>query len=184
MSETIIPYSIPIDQYGLSKYIMNIVAELKNSNIYNLRLFSVYGKYGDYRYRFIENACCRALKDMPIYIQSYTSRYDFVFVEDLIPAIEYIIDNKVSFNSYNICSGLAVQFKDVVKIIADILEKEIKITYGEGKTIIYGGNNNRLLNEMKHTMQFTPLEIGIRKTLLYMESIIDKIKKEDLEYCI
>ena len=42
--------------YGLSKYLMDQVTQNKN-NIYNLRLYSVYGKGTDWRYRFIKSSC-------------------------------------------------------------------------------------------------------------------------------
>lgn len=43
---------IPGDSYGFSKYIMAKTSEIRSS-IYNLRLFGVYGKYEDWRIRFI-----------------------------------------------------------------------------------------------------------------------------------
>src|SRR3989339_2059091 len=58
MTESYFDQHVPSNQYGFSKYLMTKYTAL-NSNIYNLRLFGVFGKYDDWRYRFIPNICAR-----------------------------------------------------------------------------------------------------------------------------
>src|SRR5215469_10136195 len=60
--------SVPTDSYGFSKYICAKYIE-RSEKVVNLRLFGVFGKYEDYTVRFISNACCRALKGLPIVIR-------------------------------------------------------------------------------------------------------------------
>ena len=83
---------VPSDQYGFSKYLMNKYAQL-NSNIYNLRVFSVFGKYEDWRYRFISKACCCAIMDLPIIINQNVV-YDFLYIDDLVRLFETAV-NKI-----------------------------------------------------------------------------------------
>ena len=54
MEENYYDKFVPTDQYGFSKYVMNKITE-KSDNIYNLRIFGLFGKYDDWRYRFIPN---------------------------------------------------------------------------------------------------------------------------------
>ena len=46
------------DIYGYSKYEIAKNIESKQRNIYNLRVFGIYGKYEDYKRRFISNNIC------------------------------------------------------------------------------------------------------------------------------
>ena len=47
---------IPNDPHSFSKYIQSKYIEKNNNDhLYHLRLFGIFGKYEDYRYKFIEN---------------------------------------------------------------------------------------------------------------------------------
>jgi len=48
MNEEYFDHRVPTDQYGLSKYVMT-KHTLSSDNIYNLRLFGVFGEYDDWR---------------------------------------------------------------------------------------------------------------------------------------
>ena len=100
MSEQYIENRVPPDQYGYSKYIMSKYAE-STDNIYNLRLFGVFGKFDDWRYRFISNACCKAVLDMPITIKQ-NSVLDYLYIDDLVKITKWFIENKPKNNVYNI----------------------------------------------------------------------------------
>ena len=56
MKESYFADHYPADQYGLSKYFMNIHTRL-SKDIYNLRLFGMYGTKDDWRFRFIPYIC-------------------------------------------------------------------------------------------------------------------------------
>ena len=77
MDESYIGKNIPTDMYGLSKYIMNEYAR-NSRNIVNLRLFGVFGKYEDYRIRFISNNICRVLAGNTISINQNVF-FDYIF---------------------------------------------------------------------------------------------------------
>ncbi len=66
MPEQLFDAHVPADDYGFAKYIAAQYTEAAASNIYNLRLFGVFGKYEFWDVRFISNAICRAIFDVPI----------------------------------------------------------------------------------------------------------------------
>src|SRR4030042_1885459 len=119
MREDYFDKHVPTDQYGFSKYIMTKYAQL-NDNIYNLRLFGVFGKYDDWRTRFIPNVCCQAIIDMPIRMEQ-NKFYDFLSVDDLVKIVKWFINNKPKNSIYNVCTGGGNDLKTLA-------EKNIKIS--------------------------------------------------------
>ena len=139
----------PTDQYGFSKYIMTKYAQ-SNSNVYNLRLFGVFGKYDDWRTRFIPNACCYAVMNLPIKIEQ-NKFYDFLYVGDLAKIVKWFIDNKPKNNVYNVCTGEVNDFKSLAEKIIKISGKKLDIiikTESLGRE--YSGDNTLLMKELKN----------------------------------
>lgn len=147
MSEDYFDTYVPTDQYGFSKYIMCKYAE-KSENIYNLRLFGVFGKYEDWEIRFISNACCKAVWDLSITIRQNVL-FDYLYVDDLVKITEWFIENEPKDKFYNVCTGeiydlLALALK-VLKVSGKRLD--IKVTRGSlGRE--YSGDNSKLLIEI------------------------------------
>lgn len=65
IKETDFGRTIPQDEYGFFKYICSKYIE-KEENIVCLRIFGLFGKYEDYRLRFISNAIVNNLKGLPM----------------------------------------------------------------------------------------------------------------------
>ncbi len=148
MKEDYFNQHVPSDQYGFSKYIMTKYAQL-SSNIYNLRLFGVFGKYDDWRTRFIPNACCHAVLDLPVRINQNVF-FDNLYIEDLMRIIQWFIDNKPQRNVYNVCSGEVYDFKTLAEMIIKISGKNLDIIIvKEGLGKEYSGDNSLLLSELK-----------------------------------
>ena len=112
--------------YGLSKYIMTSYTNELKDNIYNLRLFSVFGKYDDWRYRFISNACCKAVLNMPITLKQ-NSVLDYLYIKDLVKLTKWFIENKPKNNVYNLCSGNVFDCKTLAEKIKYISSKDLNI---------------------------------------------------------
>ena len=72
VNEDFIGNSIPLDEHGFYRYTTSKYIELAK-NIVELRIFSIYGKYEDYAIRFISNAICKAIYDLPITIKQNRS---------------------------------------------------------------------------------------------------------------
>jgi len=106
--------------YGMSKYFMDQAAQNKN-NIYNLRLYSVYGVGTDWRYRFINNACAKVALNMPITIPPL-GECDYLNINDLCRIVEYYITNPgEADSSEDICSGNVLSPNDIVEEIKSIV---------------------------------------------------------------
>lgn len=172
MKEDYFNQYVPQDQYGLSKYIMTKYTALC-SNIYNLRLFGVFGKYDDWRTRFIPNACCYTAMDLPVKINQ--NKYcDFLYIDDLVKIVKWFIDNNLKKKVYNVCTGKVIDFKTIAKKIVEISGKKLEIKIkkrGLGKE--YSGDNTLLLHELKK-FRFTPIDVSIK----YLYNWHDQNKKE------
>ncbi len=147
MKEDYFDQHVPSDQYGFSKYIMTRYAYLSN-NIYNLRLFGVFGKYDDWRTRFIPNACCHAVLDLPIRINQ-NALFDHLYIDDLIRIVKWFINNKPRNHVYNVCTGDVYDFNTLAEKIIQVSGKNVGIqirTDGLGRE--YSGDNSLLLNEL------------------------------------
>lgn len=177
MKEDYFDRHVPADQYGFSKYIMTKYTQL-NSNIYNLRLFGIFGKYDDWRVRFISNACCRAVLNLPIRINQNVF-FDHLYIDDLVKIVKWFINNKPQKNIYNVCTSDVYDFKTLAEKIIKISGKKLDIiikTEGLGRE--YSGDNSLLMNELKN-FKFTSIDESI-KTLYdwydFNKHIIEKDK--------
>lgn len=160
MKEDYFDRHVPADQYGFSKYIITKYVQL-NKHIYNLRLFGVFGKYDDWRTRFIPNACLRAALNQTIKINQNVF-FDFIYIDDLVRIIKWFINNQPQKNIYNVCSGKTHDFKSLAEKITKLSGKNLKILIklkGLGKE--YGGDNSLLMNELKD-FKFSPLNDSIK----------------------
>ena len=154
--------------------------ELKD-NIYNLRLFSVFGKYDDWRYRFISNACCKAVLNMPITLKQ-NSVLDYLYIKDLVKLTKWFIENKPKNNVYNLCSGNVFDCKTLAEKIKYISSKDLDIEIIDLlKKPEYSGDNTLLLNEIKD-FKFTPIDKSIESLYNYYNLNKKIIKKELFQY--
>jgi GDP-L-fucose synthase len=166
---------IPADDHGYCKYVCAKMIE-DSSNIYDLRIFGIFGKYEDYAIRFISNAICKTLFDLPITIKQ--NRYfDYLYVNDLMVVLEWFIENNPNYRSYNITPMQSVSLLELANMVRDISGKpDIPIIITEeGMGLEYSGNNNRLMFEQK--FKFTPVSQAIKELYDWYsknKNIIDK----------
>lgn len=172
MKEEYFDTHVPKDPYGFSKYIMSKQCEQSN-NIYDLRLFGVYGRYEEWERRFISNAICRALKGMPITLRKNVY-FDYLWVNDLVWIVDWFIHHEPIHKHYNVCRGSKVDLYSLACMVREILHLDCEIIVSEkGWKPEYTGNNQRLLNEIG-SFQFTAFEDSIR--------ILVEYYKENLNY--
>jgi GDP-L-fucose synthase len=168
MKEDYFDQYVPSDQYGFSKYIMTKYVQL-NNNIYNLRLFGVFGKYDDWRTRFISDACCHAVLNLPIRINQ-NMFFDHIYIDDLVRIVKWFINNKPRKNIYNVCSGEVYDRKTLAKKIIEISCKNLEViieTEGLGKE--YSGDNSLLLKELKD-FKSSPIDKSIKELYEWYDS--------------
>lgn len=169
---------IPKDAYGFSKYVMSKACEASN-NIYDLRLFGVYGKYEMWERRFISNAVCRALKGKDITIQKNVY-FDYLWVEDLCGMMQWFLENEPGHKHYNVCRGERIDLYSLACIVREILGINCKIIISQpGWKPEYTGNNERLRKEMGGYF-FTGFEESIRILCDFYRKNISNIDEEKL----
>jgi len=160
MKEDYFDQHVPADQYGFSKYIMTKHTQL-SSNIYNLRLFGIFGKYDDWRTRFIPNACCHAVLNLPIRINQ-NCFFDHLYIDDLIRIVKWFINNKPRNHVYNVCTGDIYDFKTIAEKIIKVSGKNVDIEIKtDGLSREYSGDNSLLLNEL-NGFKFSSIDESIK----------------------
>jgi len=147
MAEDYFDAYVPSDDYGFSKYICAKAVDAME-NVCDLRLFGVFGPYEDWRVRFISNACCRAVWDMPVAIRQNVF-FDYLDVEDLGWIIEAFLKRGLRHKHYNVCTGRVFDLKDLAAMVIQASGKTLQIIVkNEGLGNEYSGNNARLLAEV------------------------------------
>jgi UDP-glucose 4-epimerase len=160
MAEDFLDQFVPKDQYGFSKYIMTKCIR-SIPNIYNLRLFGVFGRYDDWRYRFIPNICYNAVIGENITINQ-NKIYDYMYIDDLVKIVKWFLLNIPKKNVYNVCSGASYDLKTLAEKTIKISGKKLDITIkNEGLGKEYSGDNRRLLSEL-NGFKFMPIEDSIK----------------------
>jgi len=152
---------IPIDDYGLFKYICSKYIE-SSDKIICLRVFGLFGKYEDYRYRFISNAICRNILGMPITLRQ-NAYFDYVYIKDFIKIIEWLIDNRPKHKFYNIGSGKKISLLEITKKIEKITNKKSEIKLKQrGLNKEYTCDNSLILKELKG-FKFTNFDLSLQE---------------------
>ena len=148
MAETFFDAHVPSDDYGFAKYIAAQYTEAARSNIYNLRLFGVFGKYEAWDVRFISNAICRALFDLPIVLRQNV-RFDYLYVDDLAELTARFIEHEPRHRTYNVCTGRTHDILSLARMVADVSGRNPRIDVAqEGFGPEYSGDNARMLENL------------------------------------
>lgn len=146
MKESYFGKHIPSDPYGFSKYIMSKMTE-KKDNIYEFRLFGVYGCGEEWRRRFISNMIYQALtcSDMKM---DRNMMFDYLYIDDLVSAIDSILTCTPKHHHYNLCSGKVVSLYDLAEMVQEETGTSAKIVMaGTDWKPEYSGDNSRFINE-------------------------------------
>lgn len=155
---------LPADEYGFGKYLCSMLID-NSQNLYDFRLFGIFGKYEDYAIRFISNAICKSIFGLPITIRQ-DRLFDYLYIDDLMPILEYFIDNTPQFHSYNITPHISISLVNIATYIKEITKNPHPLLISNsGQGLEYSGDNTRLLNEFS-SLKFTEIKEAIN--LLYL----------------
>ena len=164
MKENYFQKNIPpkSDIYGYSKYEIAKDILKKKRNIFNLRIFGIFGKYEDYRRRLISNNICKLLRGENIVLNK-NGCFDYMYVNDFSKILEKFIYEDPKYSTYNTCTGEVIEFLTIAKIINEIDggKKQIEIKQ-EGINPEYSGNNLRFTEEFG-PMNLTDPKIAIKE---------------------
>lgn len=161
MKESYFGTHIPADEHGYNKYMLGkLLPSL--TNVYDFRIFGIYGKYEDYAIRFISNAICKALFDLPITLRQ-NRKFDYLYINDLMPVLEYFIEHSPEEKSFNITPDESIGLLDIAHMVraTDGNKVAVKVAQ-EGLGMEYSGDNSLLRTTIK-TINFTPIEKGIEQ---------------------
>lgn len=160
VKEMEIGQSIPTDQYGLMKYAVGRMIEASN-NIYNFRLFGIFGKYEYYPTKFISNICCKAIKGIPFSMRQNVY-FDYLWVEDFSRMLEFFLSHEPRFHSYNMVSGDKISLSELCDIVNRISGRNMRVyVCREGLAKEYTASNERFLSECSD-FAFTAKETAIK----------------------
>ena len=156
---------ITVDEHGYCKYVCEkVIAHC--SNIYDLRVFGIFGKYEDYAIRFISNAICKVLFDLPISIKQ-NRKFDYLYVNDFMPILDWFVQNEPKYQAYNITPDSSISLYDLAVIVREVAGKPLHpiVISQEGMGLEYSGDNSRLKSEFD--LNLTPLALAIRDLYIW-----------------
>jgi UDP-glucose 4-epimerase len=138
--------SIPVTEYGLAKYTMNQIARA-SENIYNLRLFGVFGKYELWQIKFLSNLCCKAIYQMPLTVRS-DCYFDFLYIDELARITKWFIEQNPRYHDYNVCAGQDYLLTQLAEKVRAVRKQDLPIVLlSQERNRDYSASNARLLAE-------------------------------------
>ena len=163
MTEEYFGKHIPADPYGFSKYIMSKAAK---GNIYDLRLFGVFGPHEEWRRRFISNMIYQALS-YDVMRMDRNMYFDYLYVNDLAKILEWFLHHDPRYHHYNVCTGEEIDLLSLARIVREETGSSAEIMMnGTEWKLPYTGSNARLLGEIGD-FQFTPIRTAVREMVVW-----------------
>jgi UDP-glucose 4-epimerase len=180
MTEEYFGEHIPKDEGTFSRYVCAKHIENSNLPIYNLRIFGIFGKYENYEIRFVSNAICKLLYDMPITLRQ-NRVFSYLYVDDFCDILEKFFEAKPKHYTYNITPNETHSLLDIAHLVADVAGKpHHPINVGkQGKGYEYSGLNKRLLTEFKD-IKFTHIKDSVLRMIEYYKANLELVDKDKL----
>jgi len=180
ISEDAYDAHVPTEPYGFSKYICAKAIDAMD-NVYELRLFGVFGPHEDWRVRFISNACSRAVRDMPVTIRRNVF-FDYLDVADLGRILERLLVKNLRHRHYNVCTGRSYDLKTLAAKVVAASGKPLEILVGnDGLGDEYSGDNTRLMGEIPD-FRFCDMDDSIARLYRWYEERKLSIDPESLRF--
>ena len=141
------PNGVPANDYGLAKYIIGKTVE-SSENLYNLRLFGLFGKYENWRTTFISGACCKAIKGLPITIRQNVV-FDYLYIDDFCPIVRWFVEHEPKYHCYNIASGRKIDLLTIAETVKELSGNDVPVyVCREGLGNEYTADITRLKTEL------------------------------------
>ncbi len=172
VKETDLGKTIPQDEYGFFKYICSKYIE-KEKDIVCIRIFGLFGKYENYRYRFISNAIVNNLSGLPITMNQNVF-FDYVHIDDFVKIVDYFINHKAKHKFYNLGTENKIDLLTIAKKINLISDKKSKIIVkNKGLNNEYTCDSKRLKSELSKC-KFTPFDESLKKLYTWYKEVWKK----------
>ena len=171
--------SVPVSEYGLAKYTMNMIAR-GSDNIYNLRLFGIFGKYELWQVKFLSNLCCKAAFGLPLTVRR-DCRFDFLYVEDLPDIVSWFMEHTPQWHDYNVCHGQEYHLTALAEMVRQASGKDVPVVLLNGeRNLDYSADVSRLRTEMSR-LRITPMEQALEELYHYYQAHKSMIDYETLK---
>lgn len=176
MVESYFDVYVPADAYGFSKYAISRFIELQD-RILCLRIFGLYGKYEDYRYKYISNTIVKGLLGIPITI-SQNVVFDYLYIEDFVRLVEKLLLCDWPYRHMNITPNESIDLLSLARLANGVTGNTTGIeVLNPGWNTEYTGDNTRLMEVVKPFI-FTPYQKGIKEVTEYYRSVWDDLDIE------
>jgi len=180
---------LPENPYGYSKYMMDQIAmDYLKSNptmkIFGLRFFNVYGPKEAHKLKtssMINQLCGQILNESNprLFFESEKIFRDFIYIDDVVDANIKACHASQS-GIYNVGTGKARSFKDIVDILQDLLQTNYEVEYFPNPYRGYQFHTEADISLTKKYLGYSPaysLETGIEK---YLPDLIRNFKNTDV----
>lgn len=151
-------YSNPTDYYGYSKFLItNSIRDINKDNIFNLRLFNVFGPTEE-NDRFITTCIKKALKNENIEIFQ-DKLFSFFYIDDLFRVIEGVLKDEIYQTEINCVYNQELKLSNVAKLILNITNSKSQIKIKQ-KGLDYCGKSS-----ITNTLDLLGLEYGLNRMI-------------------
>ncbi|MGC8993450.1 MAG: NAD-dependent epimerase/dehydratase family protein [Candidatus Aenigmatarchaeota archaeon] len=178
---------IPTDFYTETRYAMERIAkvyhDLYGTKIVILRLFSVYGEKEEFKGEYanlVTQFILAALKGETIKIfGNGTQTRDFIYVQDVVEAFIKAMNSNIDFDIFNVGFGKNYSLNEVIAMVSQILDKEVKVKYVENPIKNYVWHTLADTTKAEEILGFKArvnLEEGIKKIIPYYRKLVEEGK--------
>jgi len=160
----------PASIYATSKLLGEIACQTyaKNYgiNVSIIRLFSVYGQNSS-KHLVTTKIISQILNNSSIQLGNLFPKRDFIYIDDVISAIELILTKTIGYNEFNVGTGKSYSILDLCKILKKISGSKIPVVSKKSKSRtkeiknIYANSNK--LKKLGWTPNYN-IEDGLRTT--------------------
>jgi nucleoside-diphosphate-sugar epimerase len=175
------PHDIPINEkhrinphtpYTKSKLLAEMICQYYSCDfdidVVTLRPFQIYG-WGARPDSFIQSVIQQIARKGEVFLNGKNVRRDFLFVDDFVDLIVAILNNFPNgYNVYNVGFGKSHALEKIAKILANQMNKRIKINYEEAYPSPSGTNMQADITRVSEAFRWKPrvtIEEGLKYTL-------------------
>lgn len=170
--------AFPITAYGLQKLSIEKVLYLY-FQMYDLdyRVVRLSNPYGPYQKTngvqgVITTFTYHMLRNQPIKVFGDGSVVrDYIYIDDAISGILTIARNSGSHRLYNLGSGRGYSISEVIETVADVLQKQPEVIYGEERQVDVPVNVLDISRYEKNFGEFSPISLkeGIKRLVAFFD---------------
>lgn len=145
--------------YHTSKHLISRIHQSCPQNIYNFRVFGLYGPFEDYRRRLISSNILGYLQHGKMTV-SANHAFDYLYVDDLISAVNIFANSShiPKYSTYNVCTGRADRFLEILTQVIVALGGtpiDINIDDPSPTDYIYSGDPSLFESEFNYKIENT-----------------------------